>query len=102
MQLQCRYVFTTTVTQIAITDTEAKILKVAVQKQVFQAAHISEILPGKIPAEISRILRRLKDKKMIIAAEDKARKYLLSFHNSYLLRGIIKALGENGFLPIKD
>lgn len=85
-----------------ITDVESKILKVAVREQVFHASHIRSIMPDKIPAEISRILRRLKEKKMIVPEKEKTRKYLMSFHNSYLLRGIIKALGENGFLPIKD
>jgi hypothetical protein len=26
----------------------------------------------------------------------------MSFDNNYLLRGIIKSLGENNFLPIQD
>lgn len=85
-----------------ITDVEGRILKIAVGNQVFHASHIRSIIPGKIPAEISRILRRLKEKKMIISEEENSRKYLMSFHNNYLLRGIVKALGENGFLPIKD
>lgn len=85
-----------------ITDVEAKILKVAVKEQVFHASHIRSIMPGKIPAEISRILRRLREKKMIVPEKENTRKYLMSFHNSYLLRGIIKSLGENNFLPVKD
>jgi Fic family protein len=85
-----------------ITNIEAKILKVAVGEQIFQASHIRKILPDKIPAEISRILRRLKEKKMIVSEKENTRKYLMSFHNNYLLRGIIKALGENGFLPVKE
>lgn len=30
------------------------------------------------------------------------RKYVICFDNNYLLRGIIKSLGERGFLSIKD
>jgi Fic family protein len=85
-----------------ITDVEAKILKVAAQKQVFQAGDLKTILPGKLPAEISRIIRRLRTKKMIIPEEKDARKYLLSFQSNYLLRGVIHTLGDNGFLPVKD
>lgn len=82
-----------------ITDNEAKILKIAVKKQIFQASDIRAIFPDKIPAEISRMIRYLKDKKMI-HSEPKKRKYVLCFDNNYLLRGIIEALDKNGFLPL--
>lgn len=85
-----------------ITDTEAKILKVAVDKQVFQASDIKKLFQGKLAAEISRMLRKLREKKMIISERQDSRKYIISFGNNFLLRGIITALGENGFLPVKD
>lgn len=83
-----------------ITEREYKILQVAVKKQVIQAADIKQILPNKIPAEISRIIRRLRDKKMLQAEKDKSRKYVLRFENNYLLREIIKMLDKEKFLPI--
>jgi len=85
-----------------ITEAEFKMLKVAVDKQVFQAADIKKLFPGKLSAEISRMLRKLKEKKMIIPEKKGSRKYLIRFSNNYLLRGIITALGENGFLPMKE
>lgn len=85
-----------------ITDTEARILKVAVDKQVFQASDIKKLFQGKLAAEISRMLRRLREKKMIISEKQDSRKYIISFGNNFLLRGIITALGRNGFLPVKD
>jgi Fic family protein len=85
-----------------ITDTESKILKVAAEKQIFQAADIKKLFPGKLSAEISRILRRLREKNMISASGEHSRKYIISFNNSFLLRGIIMMLGEKGFLPLKD
>ncbi len=86
-----------------ITPIEAKILEVAIQRQIFQAGDLKKILPNKIPAEISRLLRALKEKRMIVAvAKNRARKYYMNFHNSYLLRGIIEMLSRNGFLPTTD
>ncbi len=82
-----------------ITKPESKILRVAVEKQVFQASDIKHLFPGKIPAELSRMLRGLKEKKMIQPETENGRKYIMRFDNNYLLRGIIHALGENGFLP---
>jgi len=84
-----------------ITETEAKILKVAVDKQVFQASDIRKLFPGKLPAEISRMLRKLKERKMIVAEKKDSRKYTICFYNNFLLRGIIIMLDKNGFLPIK-
>lgn len=85
-----------------VTDVEAKILKVAVEKQVMQAADIKSIFEGKKASEISRNIARLKDKKMLMPVEERTRKYVIRFDNNFLLRGIIKLLGDKGFLPIKD
>lgn len=85
-----------------ITDIEAKILTMAIEKKVLQASDVKKILPGKIPAEISRTIRKIREKKMLQSENEKARKYTISFSNNYLLRGVIKALGENNFLPFND
>ncbi|MHB8881717.1 MAG: Fic family protein [Thermodesulfovibrionales bacterium] len=85
-----------------VTDIEAKILKIAVEKQVMQAADLKALFEGKKASEISRNIGRLKDKKMLMPMEEGARKYVIRFDNNFLLRGIIKLLGDKGFLPIKD
>lgn len=85
-----------------ITDVEAKILKKAADKQVFQALDLKDIFQGKAGSEISRQIKRLIDKKMVMQESEGSRKYLLRFDNSFLLRGIMKALDEKGFLPIKN
>lgn len=85
-----------------ITTQEEKILKVVVKKKVIQAKDIEEVLPGKIPAEISRIIRRLKDNNMLMSENGKSRKYVLRLENSYLLRGVIEMLDRNSFLPISE
>ncbi len=82
-----------------ITPDDAKILQVAVKEQVIQASDIRKLFPNKIPAEISRMIRNLRDKKMLISDKDSSRKYLISFDNNYLLRGVIEMLGKNNFLP---
>lgn len=82
------------------TDQEAQVLTVAAKRQEFKAADLKEIFPGKLSAEISRIIRNLINKKMILPVEPKARKYVLRFDNSYLLRGVIEMFDKNGFLPL--
>ena len=83
-----------------ITEVEHKILKIAASKQVIQAKDIKILFPHKIPAAISRIIRRLKTKKMLQEEKRGSRKYVIMFENNYLLRGIIEMLDKEGFLPV--
>ena len=85
-----------------ITVTEANILKRAIDKPVIQASDIKEFFAGKYNAIISRQIKKLIDKKMLVPEKTGARKYLIRFDNNYLLRGIIHSLGEQGFLPVRD
>jgi Fic family protein len=85
-----------------ITDVEAKVLKRVVDKQIISASDIKDIFPGKVDAEVSRQIKKLIDRKMLIPEKEGTRKYLLRFDNSYLIRSIIKLLGDKGFLPVRD
>lgn len=85
-----------------ITEREEKVLKIAIKKQIFMSSDIERLFPGKAHTERSRILRRLKEKKMISSSQNNARKYLIRFDNNYLLRSIIETLGKNNFLPLNE
>ena len=85
-----------------ITDVEAKILKRVIEHQIIQASDVKDIFQGKASAEISRQIKRLIDKKMLIPEVEGGRKYVIRFDNNFLLRGIIKALDSKGFLPVRD
>ncbi len=82
-----------------ITLEDNRILTIAIEKQIIQAADLKTIFPDKTPSEISRSIRNLINKKMLIPIHPNARKYTLSFSNSYLLRSILRALDNQGFLP---
>lgn len=85
-----------------ITDSEYSILKLAItsENQEIQAGDIKNIYPTKTSSDISRMIRSLIDKKMLMPIMEKARKYVVSFGNNYLLRSILKSLDSNGFLPL--
>lgn len=85
-----------------VTDTESRILKRVADLQVIQAADIKEFFVGKADAEISRQIRKLIDKKILASEKEGARKYVMRFDNNYMLRSIIKSLGDKGFLPVRD
>lgn len=87
-----------------ITDTEAKILKRVVEDkdQEIQNADLKEILGDKDPAIISRVIKKLVNQRMLKPIKEGARKYTLCFDSSFLIRGVINALSEKGFLPINN
>jgi Fic family protein len=85
-----------------ITPIEAGILKIAIKKKIFQANDLKTILPNVIPAQVSRIIKQLKVKKMITSEKNNSRKYLIDIGNNFLLRGVIKMLDHHGFLPLKN
>lgn len=82
-----------------ITDTEANILKIAIDKQVIQQSDIKHLFPGKDASQVSRVIKKLLTENIISVERDSKRKYILNFQNNYLLRGIVKALDNEGFLP---
>lgn len=85
-----------------ITDVEYRVLKLSVENKEIRNSDIKRIFPARNTADISRIIRRLRGKRMIVAKTEKARRYVIRFDNNFLLRGVIDALDKNGFLPVKD
>lgn len=85
-----------------ITDTEFKILKKVIELQVIQASDLKKIFIGKASSEISRQIKKLIDKKMLVPEKEGTRKYIIRFDNNFLLRGVIKILDEKDFLPVRD
>ncbi|KJR42526.1 filamentation induced by cAMP protein fic [Candidatus Magnetoovum chiemensis] len=85
-----------------ITDIERKILHLSIENDELTNSDVRKTVPQFSKVHISRLITSLKEKKMLCAVKEKARKYLKSFYNNYLLRGVISLLGENGFLPKED
>ena len=85
-----------------ITDDEYEILRLAINShtQEIQAGDIKKIYNKKSAPDISRKIKSLIEKRMLMPVADRARKYVVSFANNYLLRSILKELDENGFLPL--
>lgn len=64
-----------------------------------KSADIEAIIGKESSVQRSRIIKRLRDKKMLMPLTEKGRVYTISFANSYLLRGVIHVLEQNGFIP---
>ncbi len=82
-----------------ITPEEYKILSAVVERRaIIQNADLEYLFKGKSKSTISSKIKGLETKGMLQKIEGTYR-YRLSFLNNKLLRGIIDALGREGFLP---
>ncbi len=85
-----------------ISEIEYKILIRATEKQLIQANDLHDILSGNSSSEISRRIRKLKERGLLQSLEDRGRKYYVEFGSNFLLRGVIEFLGKKGFLPLAE
>lgn len=88
-----------------INEIEAGVLRVAVKANDghgFQAKDIKGLFLGKHMSHVSRYISQMKDKRLIVPKKEGSRSYLIDFQNNYLIRGVIKMLDQNNFLPLKD
>ena len=86
-----------------VNEREGKVLKIAIEKKEFQALDIKHLFTDNtVHTEISRFIRKMKEKKLILPITKKARKYTINISNGYLLRSVMRALDKNNFLPLKN
>jgi Fic family protein len=82
-----------------LNDTEAKILRLVIEKREVANADIKAIIPGKDISDISRMIRSLVEKNYLVPTEKNKRKYSINFRDNKLIRGVIHSLDKAGFLP---
>jgi Fic family protein len=81
-----------------ITELESKILKIVIDKKTIKASNLESIIKSKHAAERSRVIHRLREKKMIIPIKENKRVYSICFSNNFLTRGIVKLLMDKKFI----
>ncbi len=84
-----------------ITDREHAILQAVVKDKAMciKSGDLEAIIGKESAVQRSRIIRRLKEKNMLVPLKDSGRIYTIGFANNYLLRGVIHTLRQNGFVP---
>lgn len=84
-----------------ITQREYEILKGLLKdgKMSLRSADIEKLIGQESSVQRSRIIKKLKDKGMLVPLREKGRVYTIGFSNTYLLRGIINVMEKNGFIP---
>lgn len=84
-----------------ITKREYEILSALVRSKnmSIKSADLEKMIGQESPVQRSRILKKLKDKNMLIPLKKNGRIYTIGFANNYLLRGIMYILEKNSFVP---
>lgn len=84
-----------------ITKREFEILSAVVKSENMsvKSVNLEKIIGEESPVQRSRILKKLKDKNMLVPIKEKGRVYTIGFANNYLLRGVAYVLEKNGFVP---
>lgn len=87
-----------------ITDDEYSILKITISlpNQELRANNLKILFPDKSSVEITRMIKKLINKKMLISTKDNGRRYIISFINNFLLRSIYILLYQKKFLSLPD
>lgn len=81
-----------------INDDEAKILRLAIEKSEFKAGDLTNIFPEMNTNKRTYQIKKLIERGFISPLEENSRIYIPNFSQSYLIRGVIEALRENGFI----
>lgn len=81
-----------------INSLESQVLKRAVELGTIKAGDLRTVLPDLKPTQVTYQLGKLIERGLLQPVEEGARSYTAKFSNSYLIRGVIKVLREEGFI----
>lgn len=83
-----------------ITATEQAILRKVIETKqgIAKAADMQAAMPGANLAQRTYQIKKLVERGMLLPIKPGARQYTLGFSNNYLIRGIIHALAQEGFV----
>ncbi|MEO6281614.1 Fic family protein [Roseateles sp.] len=81
-----------------ITAVEEAVLKIAVKGRIVKSADLAHALPGMNGPQRTYQIRKLVNAGMLRPVQADARQYTLGFSNSLLLRGVLRALTDRGFV----
>jgi len=82
-----------------ITETEETVLSAAIKLKVVKSADVAAALPQQSSNQRTYLIKKLVDQGMLLPLNPGARQYTIGFSNNYLIRGVIKSLREQGFIP---
>ena len=83
-----------------ITAMEENLLQITAKKNgVAKAADLAAAMPGMSSTQRTYQIKKLVERKMLQPIKEGARQYTIGFSNNYLIRGVVYALTNEGFIP---
>ena len=82
-----------------INHTEEKVLRRSVELGQFKANDFGELFPSLTERQRTYQLKKLVDSHMLQPIRPNSRTYTINFVNNALIRGVMKILVEEGFVP---
>jgi len=82
-----------------ITAMEEHVLHITAKNGIAKAADLAVAMPGMSAAQRTYQIRKLVERKMLQPITKGARQYTIGFSNNYLMRGVVRALSDEGFIP---
>ena len=85
--------------RMLITPIEESVLQITAKNGVAKAADLAAAMPGMSAAQRTYQIKKLVERKMLQPIKEGARQYTIGFSSNYLMRGVIRALTNEGFIP---
>lgn len=82
-----------------LTQLEQHVLLATARAGVAKASDLKDAMPGMSDTQRTYQIRKLIERRMLVPIRDGARQYTVGFHNNFLIRGVIRALAAEGFIP---
>lgn len=82
-----------------VTSMEERVLLATARAGVVRAGDLQAVMPDFTERQRTYQISKLVDRGMLVPVRERSRQYTIGFSNSYLMRGVIKALSDEGFIP---
>jgi Fic family protein len=82
-----------------VTPMEERVLLETARLGVAKASDLQAAMPDSTERQRTYQIGKLVDRGMLAPIRDGARQYTIGFANNYLIRGVIRALSDEGFIP---
>lgn len=82
-----------------ITASEEMILQITAVLGIAKAADFKGLMKDLTDAQRTYQIKKLVERKLLLPISEGARQYTIGFSNNYLMRGVIRALANEGFVP---
>lgn len=82
-----------------LTQLEERVLLAAARAGIAKAGDLKDAMPEMSETQRAYQVRKLVERQMLVPIREGARQYTVGFSNSLLLRGVIRALSSEGFIP---